>query len=149
MRARPSTTWSARSRSTRTEACLLALSVACARLERWSARPAEHPATGAELAVYQLTVRGPPEFAQALAAQGFRVVDHDPHKGQLEVFLTREGARLVATLRSDDWFVDEALGPSYEALARTLAVSERVAEFIRNSGLPQQRMVPEAVHSRP
>ena len=56
--------------------------------------------------------------------------------------MTREGDQLVATLRSDDWFVDEALGTSTEALARTLAVSERVVEFIRNSGLPQQRDIP-------
>jgi hypothetical protein len=117
---------------------LAALLLGCHPPKHWPPRPAGHPATLAELAAYELTVRGPPELARALSDLGFRVVDHPPHHLQLEVTLTREGDQLVATLRSDDWFVDEALGSSPEALARTLAVSARVAEFIRNSGLPQQ-----------
>ena len=101
-----------------------------------------------ELEFYELTVRaGSPEeravFARALAAKGFNVVDHDPRKGHLEVTLTHEADSLVATLRSDGWFVDEAVGKDVDALASTLAVSQRVADFIRNSGLPQQHMVPE------
>jgi len=50
---------------------------------------------------------------------------------------------LVATLRSDGWFVDEAVGTDLDALAETLALSQRVADFIRNSGLPQQHPVPD------
>ncbi|HEY5677974.1 MAG TPA: hypothetical protein VIR81_14370, partial [Myxococcales bacterium] len=68
---------------------------------------------------------------------------HPPYHRELEVTLTREGEQLVATLRSDGFFVDEALGPSPEVIARTLAVSARVAEFIRNSGLPVQHPVPD------
>ena len=82
-------------------------------------------------------------FSQALAARGFNVVDHDPRKGHLEVTLTHEGDSLVETLRSDGWFVDEAVGKDLGALANTLAVSQRVTDFIRNSGLPQQHMIPE------
>ena len=93
--------------------------------------------------MYELTVRGPPEFSRAMAGEGFRVVEHDPYKGQLEAILTREGDQEVVTLRSDGWFVDEAVGGSPEELARTLAVSQRVADFIRNSGLPQQQNVPD------
>jgi hypothetical protein len=121
--------------------------LACAPQAHWPPRPAEHPPTAAELAFYELTVQAPTPseragFAAALAARGFNVVDHPPRKGHLEVTLTHEDQTLVATLRSDGWFVDEALGPDFDALAQTLAVSQRVADFIRNSGLPQQRMIP-------
>lgn len=111
---------------------------ACASPGRWPARRAEHPATRAELASYELTVRGPPEFAAAMAERGFHVVDHPPYNLQLEVTLERESDALVATLRSDGWFVDEAVAANIDGAASTLAVSARVAEFIRNSGLPQQ-----------
>jgi hypothetical protein len=122
--------------------------LACEPRGHWPPRPAEHPATRTELGVYELTVRaGSAEersaFSDALAARGFAVVPHEPRKGHLEVILTHEGATLVATLRSDGWFVDEALGGDVGALADTLAVSQRVADFIRNSGLPQQQVVPE------
>jgi hypothetical protein len=93
-----------------------------------------------------LAARTPDEravFARALAAKGFNVVDHDPYKGMLEVFLTHEGENLVATLRSDGWFVDEAVGKDVDTLAAILVVSQRLTDFIRNSGLPQQRMIPE------
>ena len=121
---------------------------ACGPRGHWPPRPAEHPPTATELAFYELTVRDTAAderatFARALAAKGFTVVDHGPRKGQLEVTLTHEGGTLVATLRSDDWFVDEALGGDVGALASTLAVSQRVTDFIRNSGFPQQHMVPE------
>jgi len=46
-------------------------------------------------------------------------------------------------LRSDGWFVDEAVGKDVESLSATFAVSQRLTDFIRNSGLPQQHMVPE------
>ena len=126
----------------------LAAALACAPQGHWPARPAEHPPTRSELAFYEMTVRAADpaeraEFAQALKVHGFNVVDHDPWKGQLEVLLTREDHTLVATLRSDGWFVDEAVGGDVDALARTLALSQRVADFIRNSGLPQQHMVPD------
>jgi hypothetical protein len=131
----------------------LLASLACAREAHWPPRPAEHPPTPAELAFYELTVVAldPAEreaFAHALAARGFTVVDHPPRKGHLEVTLTHEDDTLVATLRSDGFFVDEAVGSSVEQLTSTLAVSQRVADFIRNSGLPQQRMLPESIHLR-
>jgi hypothetical protein len=124
----------------------LILLLACAPPAHWPPRPAEHPATRAELVVYRLTVHaGSAEdraaFERALAARGFRIVEHEPYRNDLQVTLTREGDQLVATLRSDDFFVDEALGPDLDSLAATLAVSDRVATFIRNSGLPQQRPV--------
>jgi hypothetical protein len=112
------------------------LAVACAP-QRWAPRPAEHPPTWAELQVYALTVHGPPALAQALAAKGFRVVSHEPYKGDLLLEWSADG---VATLRSDGFFVDEAAG-DFDGIARELAVSQRVADFIRNSGLPQQRDV--------
>ena len=113
--------------------------LACAPREHWAPRAAEHPPTRAELQLYPLTVHGPPELAQAMAAQGFRVVEHEPYKGDLSLDLSPDG---VATLRSDGFFVDEAAGPDIKAIARQLAVSQRVADFIRNSGLPQQRYMP-------
>jgi hypothetical protein len=124
---------------------------ACAREAHWPPRPADDPPTQRELAFYELTVRAddPAEgaaFASALAERGFNVVDHPPRKGQLEVTLTHEDHTLVATLRSDDFFVDEALGSTLQHLVDTLAVSQRVADFIRNSGLPQQRMTPGSMH---
>jgi hypothetical protein len=126
---------------------------ACARQAHWPPRPADHPPTPQELAFYELTVRAddPAEgeaFARALAARGFNVVDHPPRKGHLEVTLTHEGSTLVATLRSDGFFVDEALGSTVKQLTHTLAVSQRVADFIRSSGLPQQRMIPGSMHLR-
>jgi hypothetical protein len=122
--------------------------LACAPQGHWPPRPAEHPPTRAELAFYELTVKAadPSEraaFARALAARGFNVVDHEPYKGQLEAVLTHKDHVLVAALRSDGWFVDEALGTDVGALAETLALSQRVADFIRNSGLPQQHPVPD------
>ena len=126
----------------------LLLLLACASQGHWPPLPAEHPPTRAELAVYELTVQAPSReerdaFARALAERGFDVVDHPPIHMALEVTLTHEGASLVATLRSDGFFVDEAVGAAVDALAQTLSLSQRVADFIRNSGLPQQRFIPE------
>jgi hypothetical protein len=50
---------------------------------------------------------------------------------------------LVATLRSDGFFVDEARAPddqrdALSQLARSLAQSQGMASFVRNSGTPQQ-----------
>jgi hypothetical protein len=145
----------ARSRAATMKGAVIAMvaTLACARQAHWPPKPADDPPTAQELAFYELTVRAddPEEraaFASALAARGFNVVDHPPRKGHLEVFLTHEGETLVATLRSDDFFVDEALGSTVEQLAHTLAVSQRVADFIRNSGLPQQRMIPGSMRLR-
>ena len=121
--------------------------LACGRQAHWPPRPAENPPTAKELAFYELTVQAPDpaekaEFAQALSAHGFNVVNHPPYKNQLEVTLTREDAIRVATLRSDGFFVDEALGQDFPEIAQTFAVSQRVTDFIRNSGLPQQHNIP-------
>ena len=132
----------------------LLLAFACAGPGgHWPPRPAEHPATRRELAVYELSVRaGSREerdaFAALFAARGFNIVDHPPRHLQLEVTLTHEPPSLVATLRSDDFFVDEAVTATLEELVETLAVSQRVADFIRNSGLPQQHPMPESRASR-
>ena len=127
---------------------LTAFVLACAPRGHWPPRPAEHPPTRTELQIYELTVRAPSaeeraRFPEALRSRGFTVVDHEPFKGQLEVTLTHEADSLVATLRSDGWFVDEAVGKDVESLAATLAISQRLTDFIRNSGLPQQHMMPE------
>lgn len=122
-------------------AAALAL-VACAHAGHWPPRAAGHPATRAELQAWEVTATDP-DLARALEQRGFRVVRHPPYKGELEAVLTREDAQLVATLTSDGLFVDEAVGSSPSELAGVLARSERVAEFIRNSGLPQQRALPE------
>jgi hypothetical protein len=127
---------------------IAAFVLACAPRGHWPPRPAEHPPTRIELQIYELTVRAPSaeeraQFAEALRSRGFAIVDHEPFKGHLEVTLTHEADSLVATLRSDGWFVDEAVGKDVDSLAATLAVSQRLTDFIRNSGLPQQHMVPE------
>src|SRR5438132_1230067 len=127
---------------------LAALVLACGPRGHWPPRPAEHPPTPTELRIYELTVRAPSaeergQFSAALRSRGFAVVDHEPRKGDLEVTLTHEPDSLVATLRSDGWFVDEAVGKDVESLSATLAVSQRLTDFIRNSGLPQQHMMPE------
>ena len=127
--------------------CLLLAILACARQAHWPPRAAKDPPTPKELAFYELTVKAadPEErdaFASSLSTRGFNVVEHEPYKGQLDVTLTQEHETLVATLRSDGYFVDEALGPDVDALTETLAVSQRVADFIRNSGLPQQHPIP-------
>ena len=127
----------------------LAALTACAMPRHLPPRPAEDPPTRRELAAYELTVQAPSPgqraaFAGALSALGFDVVDHPPYRLQLEVTLTHEDSSLVATLRSDGFFVDEAVGGDVESLAKTLSLSQRVADFIRNSGLPQQRFIPES-----
>jgi hypothetical protein len=85
------------------------------------------------------------DFARALTAHHFRVVPGESRRGHWDAYLTHEGDQLVATLRSDDFFVDEAVGPDVETLAATLARSARVKEFCQNSGLPQQHALPESL----
>jgi hypothetical protein len=133
---------------------LLVLATACATGE-YRSEPAERPLTPREMASRDLTVvdngaqGGLAEsFAQALSEQGFRVVNHPAYHGELEVSLatqrSAQGPVAVATLRSDGFFVDEARahldrGDAAAAwLAKTLAISERTAEFVRNSGTPEQ-----------
>jgi hypothetical protein len=129
-------------------ALLLAAALGCASSGHWPPRPAEHPASAMELEFYDTAVHAPtPEeraaLAGALTARHFRVVPGESRKGHWDVYLTHEGDHLVATLRSDDFFVDEAVGGDVDALATTLANSQRVVDFVKNSGLPQQHMVPE------
>lgn len=129
-------------------ALLLATALACATSGHWPPRPAEHPATAAELDSYDMAVHTPtPQeraaLAEALTAHHFRVVPGQARHGHWDVYLTHEGDQLVATLRSDDFFVDEAVGGDVDSLAGTLARSQRVAEFVRNSGLPQQHVLPD------
>jgi hypothetical protein len=131
----------------------IALSAACATA--YHSAPADRPSTRAELNGWELTVNneGTDErlagsFAQALVDQGFQVVTHPAYQGELEVTLTTEhsdhGPVAVATLRSDGFFVDEARAPLDRGdaaaawLAKTLAISQETADFVRNSGLPQQ-----------
>jgi hypothetical protein len=88
-------------------------------------------------------------LVRALDKQGFAVVAHPPYHEDLEVKLSiaraPEGAVAVATLRSDGFFIDEARASldgtdaAVATLARTLAVSEGMADFVRNSGTPQQK----------
>jgi hypothetical protein len=127
---------------------LLAVALGCASGGHWPPRPAEHPASAMELEFYDTAVHAaaPGEraaLAQALTARHFRVVPGEPRKGHWDVYLTHEGDRLVATLRSDDFFVDEAVGGDVDALAATLASSQRVVDFVKNSGLPRQHIVPD------
>ncbi|HET7785320.1 MAG TPA: hypothetical protein VFL36_05080 [Myxococcales bacterium] len=127
-------------------AVLLAAALGCASSGHWPPRPAERPATPMELEFYDTAVHAPTPaeraaLAQALTAHHFRVVPGKSRKGHWDVALTHEGDRLVATLRSDGFFVDEAVGADVDALADTLARSQRVLEFVQNSGLPQQHMI--------
>ena len=75
------------------------------------------------------------------------MVAHPPYHEDLEVTLSvarkPEGAVALATLRSDGFFIEEAQAPldgidAADALARTLAGSQGMADFVRNSGTPQQ-----------
>jgi hypothetical protein len=128
----------------------MAAALACASPGHWPPRPAEHPATRMELEFYDMAVHAddPGEraaFAQELTARHFRVVPGESRRGHWDVYLTHEGDQLVATLRSDGFFVDEAVGPEVGSLAGTLARSARVKEFCQNSGLPQQHAQPESL----
>jgi hypothetical protein len=131
-----------------------ALVTACAA-GQWRSQPADRPLSLSELASRDLTVAGDARqpglaraFSEALAREGFHVVAHPPAHEQLEVTLslaqTADATVAVATLRSDGFFVDEARAPfdgdgaTAATLARTLAVSQNMGDFVRNSGTPQQ-----------
>jgi hypothetical protein len=113
----------------------LLLCCGCA-VGRWESVRAEKPATRAELAAWPVSAADP-LLREALAEAGFAAVARPPYKGELE--LSREGDLFI--LRSDGFFVDEVRGAPREAV-EALAASRRVAEFVRNSGLPQQRDLP-------
>jgi hypothetical protein len=116
---------------------LLALSLSCA-VGQWKSAPAERPASHAELAALRITVIGPPELADAFAAQGFNVVQHAPFHGDL---LARffDG---VLKVTSDGHFVDQVRGGDLRQLAEAIARSDRMAWFVRNSGTVEQRSNP-------
>lgn len=145
---------------------LAALSPSCAPA-RYRSVPANRPLTRAELSsrLVSLAPAEPSEsfarqahelrvaLAPALAAEGFTVVAHPPYAGDLEVRLRvlqdAAGLHATATLRSDGFFVDEADvaiaadGRAQEvaaALARTLAASFGMADFVRHSGVPAQTL---------
>ncbi len=98
-------------------------------------------ARGEEAGSWRLAV------VKALTDEGFTVVPHAPYRGDLEVTVTLDAGATVATLRTDGFFVDQAEVPWPSAeeqaaaaakLARTLAVSDGMADFFRNSGVPAQ-----------
>jgi hypothetical protein len=138
----------------RSRVFVLAALAACAG--EWHSTPAEQPLSRRELSSYDVTVAYvesddaalAQSLSKAMIADGFRVVGHKPYHEQLQVTLTTErsqsGPVAIATLRSDGFFVDEARAPerggeaTAERLARTLATSQEMADFVRNSGLPQQ-----------
>jgi hypothetical protein len=110
---------------------------ACA-VGQWESVPAEHPPTAYELSFLRVTVLGPRELADAMAREGFQVVNHPAYKEDLELTY-RNG---VATLRSGGYFVDEIRGDDLEQIAYRFARSKRVKDFITMSGTIEQRTVP-------
>lgn len=136
-------------------ASALALLGACA-VGRWRSRPADKPLTRSELSSRNLSVADDAHdfalhaaFVRALAREGFAIVAHPPYHEDLEVTLSiaraSEGVIAMATLRSDGFFIDEArvsldgTDAAVARLARTLAISQGIADFVRNSGAPQQK----------
>lgn len=81
-------------------------------------------------------------LAAALAAAHFNLVQRKPWRQELQLAVEREAGELRGTLRSDGYFVDQVVAPDARTLAERLASSQRVAEFVRNSGTPQQRIHP-------
>jgi hypothetical protein len=113
----------------------IVLLASCA-VGQWESPTAENPVSPRELSYLRTTVYGPQELAVAMAQQGFDVVSHAPYKGDLAL-VYEDG---VGTLRSDGFFVDEVRGDPNQ-VALQLAHSQRVADFVRNSGTVQQRDV--------
>jgi hypothetical protein len=107
----------------------------------WQGERASRPVSRVELASCRVTVSGAEPLAgdlrEALAQQGFTVVAHPPYQGDLELRV----AMGVATLTSDEFFVEEVRAPDARSMAEALAASKRVADFVRNSGTVQQRDV--------
>ncbi|OLC49459.1 MAG: hypothetical protein AUH82_00435 [Chloroflexi bacterium 13_1_40CM_4_65_13] len=136
-------------------ASALAALGACA-VGRWRSQVADDPLTRSELSSRNLSVTDETHdsmlhaaFVRALAREGFTIAAHPPYHEDLEVTLTvvraPEGVVAVATLRSDGFFIDEARASldgadaALATLARTLALSQGTADFVRNSGTPQQK----------
>jgi hypothetical protein len=124
---------------------ILLMAVSACAVGQWVPSPAEKPLTPAELGSRNLSVTGADAelteaFAQALKSDGFNVVAHPPYHEELEVTVSTQGPVAIATLRSDGFFVDEerATGNDTAALAKALAMSSAMADFVRNGGLPQQ-----------
>jgi hypothetical protein len=121
-------------------------------LGEWRSQPAERPLTRAELSSREVSVTAADpdlasEVARAMVGEGFKVVGHPPYHEELEVSLNVEqapqGLVAVATLRSDGFFVDEVqasgnIGQAAASVAKTLAGSQAMADFVRNNGVPQQ-----------
>ncbi|HEX4382048.1 MAG TPA: hypothetical protein VH083_03840 [Myxococcales bacterium] len=118
----------------------------------WKSEPAERPLTPHEKESREVSISGADAdlataVAEAMVAEGFRVVSHAPYHEELEVEMevvkAPEGLVAVATVRSDGFFVEEAraagnVGQAAYALARTLSHSQAMADFVRNNGVPQQ-----------
>ena len=115
---------------------VLLLLAGCSTIGRWEYVRADHPATRAELALYPLSVPAP-AMAPSFEREGFTVVTRPPHKGELRL----EQHDGVATLTSDDYFVDQVRSDDVAFVAEALAHSRRVAEFVRNSGTVEQRQI--------
>jgi hypothetical protein len=135
-------------------AIFIVLPTACT-LGQWHSTSAERPSSRLELASRNLTVRYEGNhpgldqaLSRALASEGFTVVSHPPYHEDLELTLSvvreHDTAIAVASLRSDGFFVAEVRAPDQDdetaaaALARNLARSQGTADFIRNSGTPEQ-----------
>lgn len=113
---------------------------------------ADHPALGGDARAVRDALAG------AMAQRGFKLVGHPPYHHDLEVAVyleTAAGAHQVfaaAHLTTDGFFVADArervavealrdpdqLRALAAALATTLARSEGLASFVRNSGVPAQ-----------
>src|SRR4051812_11685005 len=102
----------------------------------WQSKRADRPATRAELEAWPVSVADP-ILREAMSKAGFNAVARPPYHTELEL----KAVGNVATLRSDGFFVDEVRGDP-AVIADALAHSQRVAEFVRNSGTPQQREMP-------
>ena len=123
-------------------ALILVLLASCAP-GRWESVRAKEPATPSELAAYPLTLEEPDAaLASALEEAHFKVVRRKPWRQELQLTVEPAAGGLRGTLRSDGYFVDEVVAPDARTLAERLAGSQRVAEFVRNSGTPQQRIHP-------
>jgi hypothetical protein len=118
---------------------ILALTAACG-VGTWKSVRADKPVTRTELQSSPVSVRDP-VLRGALAQAGFVAVERPPYKGELELTAVGDAGERVASLRSDGYFVDQVRGDP-EAIARALAESSRVAEFVRNSGTVEQRNLP-------
>jgi hypothetical protein len=124
-------------------AALIAVALLACAPGRWESPRARHPASKDELASCRVTIVADEplrdELKQALARQGFGVVEHPAWHGDLEL----KAAPGLAVLRSDDFFVDQVRAPDAAGMAQALAMSRRVRDFVRDSGTVEQRNVGE------